>query len=299
MSVAMSDPWIHQSVLLNESVDLLLTDLDGIYVDGTLGAAGHSIEILKKLSPKGRLVGLDWDPEMLGLASKRLEPYAGRYTLLESNFRDIETALDKAGIKEIDGVLLDLGISSHHYDELERGFSFQKDSPLDMRLSPSNSLTAEAIVNQWPVEQITHLLREYGEERFAYKIARAIVDRRAKGPIKTTGELRSVIEASAPRVGRIHPATRTFMALRIAVNRELENLTRGMESAAARLKKGGRLVVITFHSGEDRIVKSLFNDFVNAGGFEHATRSAVEPEADEIERNPRSRSAQLRAVTKK
>jgi 16S rRNA (cytosine1402-N4)-methyltransferase len=288
----------HISVLLKEVTELLVTDRSGTYLDATLGMGGHSTAILERLDPKGRVIGMDWDPEMLGLASRRLAPYAGRFEIVQSNFKDLAKALDNHNVTTLNGALFDLGISSYHYDAAPRGFSFQREDPLDMRLSPENELTASAIVNEWPVEQITLLLREYGEERLAYKIAKAIVARREQGPIKSTGELRTLIERCVPRVGKIHPATRTFQALRIAVNRELENLTRGVESAAGRMAKGGRLAVIAFHSLEDRIVKSLLSSFVQSGGWAPVTKGALTPSMEEIDSNPRSRSAKLRVVEK-
>jgi 16S rRNA (cytosine1402-N4)-methyltransferase len=290
------EPTLHEPVLIREVVDFLVTKTSGTYVDATMGLAGHATAVLEKLGPEGRLLGLDWDPELLAMAEARLGAFKGRFTLVVANFKELDQVLEKEGIREIQGALFDLGISSYHYDRVARGFSFQRDEKLDMRLNPGNTLTAAAICNEWPVEQITHLLREYGEERQAYKIAKAIVARREKGPITTTLELRELIEAVLPRAGKIHPATQTFMALRIAVNRELENLTRGIESAAARLAKGGRLAVISFHSLEDRIVKSLFTSFVQAGGWTWAAKSPVTPGLEEVRRNPRARSAKMRVV---
>jgi 16S rRNA (cytosine1402-N4)-methyltransferase len=292
------EPSIHQPVLIREVLELLVTRPDGLYIDATTGAAGHATAVLEKLTPEGRLLGLDWDPEMLKIAEARLAAFKGRFKLVVANFKELDKVLAREGVSEIHGALFDLGISSYHYDKLARGFSFMRDEKLDMRLNPENTLTAATIVNEWPVEQITYLLKEYGEERQAYKIAKAIVARREKGKITTTAELREAIERAIPRAGKTHQATQTFMALRIAVNRELENLTHGIESAAARMVKGGRLAVITFHSLEDRIVKSLFASLVQAGGWVSVTKSPVAPGLEEVTRNPRARSAKLRVVEK-
>lgn len=289
---------LHEPVLLQEVVELLVRSRSGTYVDATTGLGGHVEAVLEALGPEGEVLGLDWDPEMLALASKRLERFGRRFRPVVANFKELDRVLEKEGCAEIQGALFDLGISSYHYDRVERGFSFQREEKLDMRLNPENELTAAAIVNEWPVEQLTYLLREYGEERQAYKIAKAIVERRSQAPIRTTAELRQLIEKALPRTGKIHPATQTFMALRIAVNRELENLTRGLEGAAARLVKGGRLAVIAFHSLEDRIVKSLFGDFVQAGGWTWVSKSPVTPGLEEVRRNPRARSAKMRVVEK-
>ena len=289
------ETYSHEPVLLKEVIEALVTDPEGTYLDATLGMGGHSEAILERLSGKGRLLAMDWDPEIQALARERLARFGERFILATANFRQVETVLTQEAHTPLTGSLFDLGIASYHLEKASRGFSFQKEGPLDMRLSPDNPLTAAAIVNEWPLEHLVHLLKEYGEERFAYRIAKAIVERRTKEPIQSTQELANLIERRTPRSGRIHPATRTFMALRIAVNRELENLTQGIEGAAAHTAKGGRIAVITFHSLEDRIVKNLFRSFVNSGRWTWSRR-LVPPSAEEIRSNPRSRSAKLRVV---
>jgi len=294
--------WTHEPVLLDETIERLVADRGGLYLDATLGLGGHSEALLKSLSAQGKVLGLDADPEALAEAGHRLAAYSGRFHAVRSNFRSLGPVLEKEGFFPLSGALFDLGVSSLQLDKPSRGFSFRFEGPLDMRLGPDASLTAEQIVNRWPAEQIAMLLKEFGEEPEAERIARAIVARRAAAPIHTTTELAAVVESVVPRTGH-HPATRTFQALRIAVNQELEALTRGLESVAPYLKSGGRLCVITFHSLEDRIVKNVFASFVAQGGFAYLgrgdARGAVVPSEEECVRNPRARSAKLRVVEKK
>jgi 16S rRNA (cytosine1402-N4)-methyltransferase len=294
--------WTHEPVLLEETLARLLADRSGLFLDATLGLGGHSEAILKKLSAQGKVLGLDADPEALAEAGHRLAAYSGRFHAVRSNFRSLGPVLEKEGFFPLAGALFDLGVSSLQLDKPSRGFSFRHEGPLDMRLGPDAALTAEQIVNRWPAEQIAMLLKEFGEEPEADRIARAIVARRSSGPIHTTTELAAVVESVVPRTGH-HPATRTFQALRIAVNQELEALTRGLEAVAPYLKSGGRLCVITFHSLEDRIVKNVFASFVAQGQFAYLgrgdARAAIAPSDDEIGRNPRSRSAKLRVVEKR
>ena len=292
----------HEPVLLRETVDALVQDPDGLYLDATLGMGGHSEAILRKLSPKGRLLCLDLDPEMVGLAQAGLGRRAPNVMILRGNFRTVQQILESEKFFPLSGALFDLGISSLHYDKPERGFSFQHEGPLDMRISPETPLTAEAIVNRWPEEQMALLFREFGEEPAARTAARAIAERRQERPFETTTDLAEVIESVIPRTTGRHPATRVFMALRIAVNAELENLTRGLEGVFPLVKSGGRIAVITFHSLEDRIVKTLFSSFASLekcrpvkGG---KGAGAVLPSTQEVERNARSRSAKLRIVEK-
>ena len=289
----------HQPVLLAEGLGLLITDPGGLYLDATLGLGGHSESILRAISPAGKLLGIDMDPESLQLASTRLQTCVN-FASVRSNFRDIGRVLDARKFFPLAGALFDLGVSSLHFDKPERGFSFTRSGPLDMRLSPDNPLTADTIVNRWPEEQIALLLKEFGEEPSARRIARAISERRVKKPFLSTTDLAEHIEKVLPRTGKTHPATRTFMALRIAVNAELENLTRGLESVLPYIGHGGRLAVITFHSMEDRIVKTLFASFVSQGAcrFVEGGQGAIKPSAEEVERNPRARSAKLRVVEK-
>jgi 16S rRNA (cytosine1402-N4)-methyltransferase len=289
----------HQPVLLSEVLELLVTDPGGLYLDATLGLGGHSEAILRAISASGRLLGIDTDPEPLHMATRRLQPFSNFEPAL-ANFRDAARVLEERRFFPLTGALYDLGVNSMHFDKAERGFSFMRSGPLDMRLSPDTPLTAEAIVNRWPEEQITLLLKEYGEEPAARRIARAIVDRRAKKLFESTTDLAEHIEKILPRTGKTHPATRTFQALRITVNAELESLTRGLEAIVPYLQHGGRLAVITFHSLEDRIVKTLFASFVAQGAcrFVEGGQGAIKPSADEVERNPRARSAKLRVVEK-
>jgi 16S rRNA (cytosine1402-N4)-methyltransferase len=294
--------YTHESVLLAETLDRLVTDKGGLYLDATLGLGGHSEALLNKLSAQGKVLGLDADPEALAEAGHRLGAHSGRFHAVRSNFRSLGAVLEGEGFFPLSGALFDLGVSSLQLDKPSRGFSFLREGPLDMRLGPDAALTAEQIVNRWPAEQIAMLLTEFGEEPDADKIARAIVARRAKKPFTTTLELADCVESVVPRTGH-HPATRTFQALRIAVNQELEALTRGLEAVVPYLKNGGRLCVITFHSLEDRIVKNVFASFVAQGSCAYLgkgdAKSAIAPSEEEVARNPRSRSAKLRVIEKK
>ncbi|MBI5243827.1 MAG: 16S rRNA (cytosine(1402)-N(4))-methyltransferase RsmH [Elusimicrobia bacterium] len=290
--------YAHEPVLLQEVLSLLVEDRDGLYLDATLGAGGHAEAVLRSLSCEGRLLGMDLDPEALSLSSERLKEFGGRFRCVQGNFKDIARILQNEGFFPLAGALFDLGVSSLQLDEPSRGFAFQREGPLDMRLDPANPLTASRIVNEWPTEQIELLLREYGEEREAPRIARWIVEARSKEPIETTGGLASLIEARVPRSGGIHPATRTFQALRIAVNGELENLTRGLGDVLPMLRSGGRIAAISFHSLEDRIIKNVFRSFTGNGTCRGLSDGPLTPRQEEVERNPRSRSAKLRAVEK-
>ena len=302
MILAEEARWTHEPVLLEETLARLVADRGGLFLDATLGLGGHSEAILKRISAQGKVLGLDADPEALAEAGHRLAAYSGSFHAVRSNFRSLGPVLEKEGFFPLSGALFDLGVSSLQLDKPARGFSFRHEGPLDMRLGPDAALTAEQIVNRWPAEQIAMLLKEFGEEPDAERIARAIVERRAKSPIHTTTELAAVVESVVPRTGH-HPATRTFQALRIAVNQELEALTRGLEAVAPFLKSGGRLCVITFHSLEDRIVKNVFASFVAQGSFAYLgrgdARAAIAPSEDEVARNPHSRSAKLRVVEKR
>ena len=295
----MDEEYTHEPVLLNEVIEHLVTDKDGTYLDATLGLGGHAEAVLATISAQGRLIGTDMDPQALTIAAERLQPFAGRFRLVRANFRNLsqtfQVELGASG-PFLTGALFDLGVSSLQMDKASRGFAINHEGPLDMRLDPDSPLTAERIVNEWPEEQLTLLLREYGEERQAQRIARWIVAARQDQPLRTTRDLKELIEQRLPRTGRLHPATKTFMALRIAVNQELENLTRGLESIAALLRPGGRIAVISFHSLEDRIVKHVFRSFEEHGGYRIVTASPICPSTEEAGRNPRSRSAKLRVV---
>jgi 16S rRNA (cytosine1402-N4)-methyltransferase len=294
--------YTHEPVLPAETLARLVTDKGGLYLDATLGLGGHSEAILKQISAQGKVLGLDADPEALAEAGHRLGAYSGSFHAVRTNFRSLGAVLEKEGFFPLTGALFDLGVSSLQLDKPSRGFSFMREGPLDMRMGPDSPLTAELIVNRWPAEQIAMLLTEFGEEPDAERIARAIVASRGKKPITTTSELAAVVESVVPRTGH-HPATRTFQALRIAVNQELEALTRGLETVVPYLKFGGRLAVITFHSLEDRIVKNVFASLIAQDKCAYLgrgdARSAVTASDEEIAHNPRSRSAKLRVVEKK
>jgi 16S rRNA (cytosine1402-N4)-methyltransferase len=294
----MEQKYSHVSVLLDEVVEHLITDRDGIYFDCTLGLGGHAEALLNKISAQGHLIGTDMDPEALASAGSRLQPFAGKFRLVRANFRNLSQILQTEAVGPLSGALFDLGVSSLQLDKPDRGFSFLREGPLDMRLDPHAKLTAARIVNEWPAEQLTLLFREYGEERQAARIARWIVAARREQPFETTTQLADLIAKRMPRAGRTHPATRTFQALRIAVNQELENLTRGLESVLSHLKPGGRIAAISFHSLEDRIVKNVFKSFIDQGLCRTVAQSPISPTPEEVSRNPRARSAKLRIVEK-
>lgn len=303
----------HVPVLLHETLDLLQPRPGGSYVDGTIGGGGHAEAILERSAPDGRLLGLDLDPEALDQAATRLKRFGERLTLVHESFADLERVVRWYGFAPADGILLDLGLSSFQLAHATRGFGFRAAAPLDMRFNPRQpGPTARELVNTLPLAELVDLLRRYGEEPMAKPIGRAIVQRRERRPIETTAELAEIVESVARhRRGKIHPATRTFQALRIAVNRELEALECALPQAIEVLAPRGRLVVISFHSLEDRIVKRFFVDqaatCVCPPGLpvcvcgrrprvKILTRQGVRPTADEVARNPRSRSATLRAV---
>ena len=305
----------HVSVLLEECIEGLAIKPEGLYVDGTLGGAGHSSRIAAALST-GRLIGIDRDPVALRAAAKRLEPFSDRVSLVHSNFCEMAAALDGLGISGVDGILLDLGVSSPQLDEVQRGFSYMADAPLDMRMNNEDSLSAHTVVNTWSYEELKRILYEYGEERYAPQIASAICRRREGKPIETTLELVDVIRSAMPPAAlreKQHPAKRSFQAIRIAVNDELNSVAKAMEAAIPLLNPGGRLAVITFHSLEDRIVK---NAMANAAKgctcppsfpvcvcgkkplVKLVSRKPIVSGDEELERNPRARSAKLRICEK-
>lgn len=303
----------HISVLLNECIDNLNIRPDGIYVDGTMGGGGHSLEIVKRLTT-GRLICIDQDPNAHEAAGKRLAEYKDRITFVRDNFGNIANILDSLGIEKIDGMLLDIGVSSHQLDEAERGFSYQQDAPLDMRMNPDRPFSAYDVVNGYDEDELDRVIFTYGEERWARRIAQFIVKEREAKPIETTGELVDIIKKAVPKGARKdgpHPAKRTFQAIRIEVNGELEVLQRAIDDVAARLAVGGRLCIITFHSLEDRIVKEAFrkqeNPCICPPQFPVCvcgkkplgrviTRKPILPSKEELEENPRSRSAKLRVL---
>ena len=303
----------HISVLLNECIDNLNITPDGIYVDGTMGGGGHSLEIAKRLTT-GRLICIDRDAHAPAAAGKRLAEYKDRITFVRDNFGNIANSLDSLGIEKIDGMLLDIGVSSHQLDEAERGFSYQQDAPLDMRMNPDRPFSAYDVVNGYDEDELDRVIFTYGEERWARRIAQFIVKEREAKPIETTGELVDIIKKAVPKGARKdgpHPAKRTFQAIRIEVNGELEVLQRAIDDVAARLAVGGRLCIITFHSLEDRIVKEAFrkqeNPCICPPQFPVCvcgkkplgrviTRKPILPSKEELEENPRSRSAKLRVL---
>ena len=296
----MSTPRPHQPVMVTEVLEALAIRPDGIYVDGTVGGGGHAVEIVARLET-GRLIGLDCDPSALEVARARLEQFGERVTLVHANFAQLDRVLDELGIAHVNGILLDLGVSLTQLDTPERGLSFRLEGPLDMRLDPTQALTAADLVNTLDERELTKIFCDYGEERWAARIAKNIVRERRRHPLETTTDLVRIIERSIPaavrRKSRIHPATRIFQALRIAVNNELENLQRALTVGVERLAPGGRFAVISFHSLEDRIVKRFFRERLKTGQAQQIW-GPIRPSLEECAQNPRARSAKLRALSK-
>lgn len=306
----------HDPVMLREVIDGLNVKENGTYIDATVGGAGHSIEIAKLLNADGLLIGIDQDPEALKAAAKRLSGFECSVKLVSSNFSNITDVVDNVGVEHVDGILMDIGVSSYQLDESSRGFTYREDVPLDMRMNPSVEITAAYIVNKEPEDKLCQIIGQYGEERWAARIAKFICERRKEGPIATTGELVDIIRAAVPKGARqegIHPARRTFQALRIAVNDELGSLERGINGAVNVLSSEGRLAILSYHSLEDRIVKQTFKQMeepctcpreipVCICGLKPVirviTRKPELPSDVEIERNPRARSAKLRIAQK-
>ena len=302
----------HKSVLLEESIEALHIRPDGIYVDGTLGGGGHSYEICRRLSDRGRLIGIDQDAAAIAAATKRLEEFKDRVTIVRSNYCDMKKELGKLGITSVDGVILDLGVSSYQLDEAERGFTYREDVPLDMRMDQRQTLSAKEVVNDYSEMELYHIIRDYGEERFAKNIAKHIVSARKEKQLETTGELIHVIKAAIPAKARAtggHPAKRTFQAIRIEVNRELYVLDHSLGDMIDLLNDKGRICVITFHSLEDRIVKNKFRESENPCTCPKEfpvcicgkkpkgrviTRKPIVPSEEELEENTRSKSSKLR-----
>ena len=304
----------HIPVLLNEVIDGLYIKKDGIYLDLTLGRAGHSSKILSSLSANGRLIGVDQDDEAIEASKERLSKIGNNFTLVRDNFVNIDEILKGLGIDKVDGILMDLGVSSPQFDDQSRGFSYRYDSELDMRMDKRNPLTAKRIVNEYSLNDLVRIFNEYGEEKYSYSIAKNIVKQRESQPINTTFELVEIIKRSKPakelsKVG--HPAKQIFQALRIEVNDEINVLKRTLTKALNHLNKGGRLAVITFHSGEDKIVKYLFKDLTVVEGnrydlplttdkkeYRLITRKGIKPSEEEISNNHRSVSSVLRIIEK-
>lgn len=303
----------HKPVLLTECLEALALRPDGIYLDGTLGRAGHSFAIARQLTT-GRLIGLDRDLTAIEAAQERLAPFGDRVTLVHSNFSELDHVLQELNIDKLDGMLFDLGVSSPQLDEAARGFSYQQDAPLDMRMDKTAALTAREVVNTWSTTELTRILRDYGEERYAASIARAIERRRETAPIETTGALVEVIRSAMPAAAlreKQHPAKRSFQAIRIAVNGELDALVPMLQAAAKGLKPGGRLAVITFHSLEDRIVKQTMRELATGctcpsefpvcvcgkkPTLKLVSRKPILSGTAELAENPRARSAKLRVA---
>ncbi|MDR7870089.1 MAG: 16S rRNA (cytosine(1402)-N(4))-methyltransferase RsmH [Tissierellaceae bacterium] len=305
----------HIPIMLNEVIDGLNIKEDGIYVDGTLGGAGHSIEIVKKLK-KGQLIGIDQDENALNKAREVLADYGDRVTFVKDNYENIDRVLKELNVEKIDGILLDIGVSSHQFDEVSRGFSHNQDAPLDMRMDTSQNLSAWDVVNKYSLEELNDIIFNFGEERWAKRIAEFIVEERAIKPIDTTLELVTVIKKAIPKKVRMeghHPAKKTFQAIRIEVNRELDVLENSIEKMVNYLNPGGRIAIITFHSLEDRIVKDTFKELFKdcicpphlpqcvcdkVREIKIITRKPITPTDDELKLNPRARSAKLRIAEK-
>ena len=302
----------HKSILLNECMEGLSIKEDGIYVDGTLGGGGHSFHILERLGERGRLIGIDQDEDAIKAATKRLEAFANKVTIVRDNYEHFQTILSTLSIPKVDGILLDLGVSSYQFDEADRGFSYRFDAPLDMRMDRRQDFTAKDLINNYSEQELYHIMRDYGEDKFARNIAKHIVKEREKKPIETTFELSEIISHAIPMKMRVqggHPAKKTFQAVRIALNRELEVLEESIEGMIKALNPEGRLCIISFHSLEDRIVKKAFRtaedpcicpkDFpICTCGRKSLGRviskKAIIPSDLEMEENPRARSAKLR-----
>ncbi len=302
----------HKSVLLQETIENLKVKPDGVYVDGTLGGAGHALEVCKKLSATGRFIGIDQDAAAIETAAERLKNYESQTIIIRSNYCSMIREVQNLGIREVDGIVLDLGVSSYQLDTAERGFTYRADAPLDMRMDQRQEKTARDIVNTYSESEIYRIIRDYGEDRFARNIARHIVKARENAPINTTGELAEIIKQAIPMKARAvggHPAKRTFQAIRIELNQELEVLKQSLDDMIDLLGDGGRICIITFHSLEDRIVKNIFRnsehpctcppDFpVCVCGKKSKgrviTRKPILPTEQEIAENPRSKSAKLR-----
>ncbi len=302
----------HKSVLLHETIDSLNIKADGIYVDGTLGGGGHAFEVCRRLGDGGKLIGIDQDGDAIAAATERLKEFPGRAVIVRNNYENIAEVLRDLGIEKVDGIYLDLGVSSYQLDTAERGFTYREDVPLDMRMDQRNPRTAADIVNTYSESELYRMIRDYGEDRFAKNIAKHIVKAREKKPIETTGELTEIIKAAIPAKIRAtggHPAKQTFQAIRIELNRELDVLNRSIDRMIGLLNPGGRLSIITFHSLEDRIVKTRFKinenpctcppDFpVCVCGKKSRgrviTRKPILPSEEEIQENSRSKSAKLR-----
>ena len=306
----------HRSVLLDEVIENLNIKPDGIYVDGTLGGAGHSYHICERLGKNGRLIGIDQDGEAIAAATERLKPFEEMVTIVRSNYCHMKKVLSDLGIEQVDGILLDLGVSSYQLDNEERGFSYRYDTPLDMRMDTRQAITARDIINTYDEQRLFRIIRDYGEDQFAKNIAKHIVRAREEAPIETTGQLNELIKAAIPakmRANGGHPSKRTFQAIRIECNKELEVLKDTLDDFVSLLEPGGRLCIITFHSLEDRIVKVAFKNYENPCTCPKefpvcvcgkkplgkvVSRKPILPSEEELQENSRSKSAKLRVFEK-
>ena len=304
--------FVHKSIMLEEVIESLAIKPNGIYVDGTLGGAGHSSEIVKRLGEDGRLIGIDQEGEAIEAATKRLKPYKDKVTIVRSNYAQMKEVLRDLGIPKVDGILLDLGVSSYQLDNAERGFTYREDVPLDMRMDTRQPLSAETVVNEYTESELFHIIKNYGEDKFAKNIAKHIVMERQESPILTTKRLAEIVDHAIPMKMKKqggHPAKRTFQAIRIEVNHELDVLEKNLNDMIDLLNPGGRFCIITFHSLEDRIVKNAFRTAQNPGVCPSdfpvcvcgrkpkgrvITRKPILPSGEEMEVNPRSKSAKLR-----
>lgn len=290
----MAAQWTHIPILASEIADLLLANPDGLYVDGTLGLGGHSKFFLSRLSPKARVIGFDKDEEALAMAKENVND--PRLTAVHASYTDAPRVLREMGLQGADGALFDLGLSSYQLDNPARGFSLLRDGPLDMRFDLSAPLTAAQIVNEWGLDDLQRIIADYGEDRNAHAIAMAVMAARREGRIETTFQLKNIVEKLTRGRGKIHPATQTFQALRIAVNDELGSVERVTAALEGIVKPGGRAAVLTFHSLEDRLVKTRFKELAASGAWKLVNKHVIAPEHEEVRANPRARSAKLRVI---
>ena len=290
----MQQTWTHIPIMVSQIAELLLRNPDGVYMDGTLGLGGHTHYFLTRLGSQSKILGFDKDEEALAMARERVNDT--RLQTFHASYAQAPEILRTVGIEQIDGLLLDLGLSSYQLDNPERGFSLLQDGPLDMRFDLSATLTAADIVNTWPLQEIMRILTDYGEERQAEKIALAILAARKQTPIQTTQQLRQIVESVVPRYGKRHPATQTFQALRMACNSELETVAQALEQLPGLLAVGARMAVLTFHSLEDRLVKNQFKTLASSGDFQLVNKHALAPDYEEVRQNHRARSAKLRVI---
>lgn len=303
----------HIPVLYKETLETLVTDKDGIYLDCTLGGGGHTEGLLKATSEKGRVISIDQDQQAIDFAKERLKKYGNRWQVFKNNFENLDMVVYMAGVDKVNGILMDIGVSSTQLDDPERGFSYRYDTRLDMRMNKSNPLSAYEVVNEYEEEKLAKIIYEYGEERYSRRIARIICERRQEKPIETTGDLVEIIKRAYPSRAEKHPAKKTFQAIRIEVNRELEVLETAINKAVGALKPGGRLAIITFHSLEDRIVKNMFKELSTGckcppelpicvcnekPKVKLVTRKPIIPGAEELKYNNRAHSSKLRVIEK-